>query len=251
MCPVSDLIPCPFCGGEPFSRFQGYRDAPPGTVRVECTICGMYGPLANDVAAAADKWNTRPGERAAHLAGFKAGLAAVSEIAAATRDECRKKADAPQTFQCDREWLSNAASSYAWMVGRISAIDPALCDEIEALRARNAAEDALDQIAALSGCAEWGYPGQVVRDVERMAAEIAELRATLDNEAGRGEGPSAGWEWNRHARFWHRPGLTVYRGGLDGGWWWNTHPQGLPPYAVRVPFAFARDAMNEAAKESP
>lgn len=35
-------------------------------------------------------------------------------------------------------------------------------------RVKSAAEDALDAIAKLCGCAEWDYPGQVVRDVQGL-----------------------------------------------------------------------------------
>ena len=40
----------------------------------------------------------------------------------------------------------------------------------------SAAEDALNEIAALCGCPEWQYPGQVVRDVMalRSALEAAQ-----------------------------------------------------------------------------
>lgn len=34
--------------------------------------------------------------------------------------------------------------------------------------AKAASEEALDAIAAICGCPEWGYPGQVVRDVQRL-----------------------------------------------------------------------------------
>jgi hypothetical protein len=46
---------------------------------------------------------------------------------------------------------------------------------------QNAAEDALGAIAKLSGCAEWEYPGQVVRDVELIVkrAEVAEAQVTM------------------------------------------------------------------------
>lgn len=36
-------------------------------------------------------------------------------------------------------------------------------------KGKNAAEDALDAIAALCGCSVWEYPNQVVRDVEALA----------------------------------------------------------------------------------
>lgn len=49
----------------------------------------------------------------------------------------------------------------------------------------NAAEDALGVIAKLSGCAEWEYPGQVVRDVELIIkrAEVAEAQVATLREA--------------------------------------------------------------------
>lgn len=42
------------------------------------------------------------------------------------------------------------------------------------------ADDALDAIAAISGCQKWEYPGQVVRDVEGMKAEMDTLKDTLE-----------------------------------------------------------------------
>jgi len=45
----------------------------------------------------------------------------------------------------------------------------ALNDSVELLRdAPDAASDALDAIAKLCGCPKWDYPGQVVRDVEKL-----------------------------------------------------------------------------------
>jgi hypothetical protein len=44
---------------------------------------------------------------------------------------------------------------------------------------KDAAEKALDEIARVSGCPEWDYPGQVVRDVQALAAENAKLKEAL------------------------------------------------------------------------
>lgn len=49
---------------------------------------------------------------------------------------------------------------------------------VDALRAANAAEEALDEIAALCEAPAWEYPGQVVRDVEDVVARHERL-ATL------------------------------------------------------------------------
>lgn len=44
----------------------------------------------------------------------------------------------------------------------------AACRTLQAMLAPDAAEEALDEIARLCGCPEWHYPGQVVRDVQRL-----------------------------------------------------------------------------------
>ena len=49
----------------------------------------------------------------------------------------------------------------------------------ESIDAPDAATAALDAIAALCGCPEWEYPGQVVRDVEALKAGVERLRAVL------------------------------------------------------------------------
>lgn len=40
----------------------------------------------------------------------------------------------------------------------------------------NAAEKALDDIAILCGCPQWEYPGQIVRDVERVIRECSKTK---------------------------------------------------------------------------
>ena len=46
-------------------------------------------------------------------------------------------------------------------------------------RSDDAATKALDAIAKLCGCPEWGYPGQIVRDVGRVVAARDEARTVL------------------------------------------------------------------------
>lgn len=58
--------------------------------------------------------------------------------------------------------------------------------EVEELRARIAsdvAKGALDEIAAACGAASWDYPGQVIRDVKKLAAEAAEQAEALEEVA--------------------------------------------------------------------
>lgn len=50
--------------------------------------------------------------------------------------------------------------------------------------AKDAATEAFDAIAKLCGCPEWDYPGQLVRDVERLARERDEARADVIAAAG-------------------------------------------------------------------
>lgn len=49
---------------------------------------------------------------------------------------------------------------------------------------KSAAEQALDDIAAICGCPHWDYPGQVVRDVaemkERARVRIRDLKEALN-----------------------------------------------------------------------
>lgn len=51
--------------------------------------------------------------------------------------------------------------------------------ELEALLRDNAATRALDEIAALCGCAHWDYPAQVVRDVQELARKLAAVRLAV------------------------------------------------------------------------
>lgn len=51
--------------------------------------------------------------------------------------------------------------------------------ELEQARDDSAAVDAFDKIAELCGCPEWEYPGQLVRDVEALAAKRDSYRAAL------------------------------------------------------------------------
>lgn len=47
-------------------------------------------------------------------------------------------------------------------------------------------EQALDEIAVLCGCAEWDYPGQVIRDVQQVVAgKAAALEAFAKERAVR------------------------------------------------------------------
>ena len=46
----------------------------------------------------------------------------------------------------------------------------------------DAATEALDAIAKLCGCEQWGYPGQVVRDVEDLKRRLEEAEAALATE---------------------------------------------------------------------
>lgn len=48
----------------------------------------------------------------------------------------------------------------------------------------NAATEAFDAIAAACGCPHWDYPGQVVRDVQALAAERDALRALCERFGG-------------------------------------------------------------------
>lgn len=50
--------------------------------------------------------------------------------------------------------------------------------------AKDAATEAFDAIAKLCGCPEWDYPGQLVRDVERLARERDAARADVIAAAG-------------------------------------------------------------------
>lgn len=53
---MTDLLPCPFCGGV---AEVGFCKASDGTVAVECPECQALGPFRRVEAAAAHEWNTR------------------------------------------------------------------------------------------------------------------------------------------------------------------------------------------------
>lgn len=62
--------------------------------------------------------------------------------------------------------------------------------ELETLRAelKDEGETATanyDAIAAACGCPQWDYPGQVVRDVQTLAAELAAIKADVGPLLGR------------------------------------------------------------------
>lgn len=56
---------------------------------------------------------------------------------------------------------------------------------------KSAAADALDAIAAACGCAEWEYPGQVVRDVEAVVRERDEAVALISTLRAQNQGYAA------------------------------------------------------------
>jgi Lar family restriction alleviation protein len=52
---MTELKPCPFCGGDVFGR----PDENQKVKYVHCITCGTEGPAAHTMEDAADKWNTR------------------------------------------------------------------------------------------------------------------------------------------------------------------------------------------------
>lgn len=87
----------------------------------------------------------------------------------------RPAANKPLCEACGSPDLDTGKYPYCLCCGRVVTEEP-----------KTAAELALDQIAALCGMPEWEYPGQVVRDVQRLndqhEAAIKVIRA-LDPEA--------------------------------------------------------------------
>lgn len=60
----------------------------------------------------------------------------------------------------------------------------AICESVHSTveeMAPDAAEQALNDIAATCGCSEWEYPGQVVRDVQQLQRERDAARQALDD----------------------------------------------------------------------
>lgn len=51
-------------------------------------------------------------------------------------------------------------------------------------RSKDAALNALDEIAKLCGCPHWDYPGQIVRDVTHLVAQNATLRVRAEKAEG-------------------------------------------------------------------
>lgn len=113
-------------------------------------------------------------------------------------ERCRSTSDEDH----DDEWCGGAPEWQRCVDYQLTDV-PGLADAlVEILQARpevaaevmrrvgDAATDALDQIAALCGCAQWDYPGQVVRDVaalveqhERAVGELARAgRLLLEQE---------------------------------------------------------------------
>jgi hypothetical protein len=79
---------------------------------------------------------------------------------------------------------------------RLDSFDDQLSEIAEVLRELRQAKDnagvrALDQIAALCGCAEWHYPGQIVRDVEALVKQVPK-----DTEPAQPATYSPGNAWN-------------------------------------------------------
>lgn len=62
---------------------------------------------------------------------------------------------------------------------------------------KTAAEEALDEIAALCGCPEWEYPGQVIRDVrllrERLEAVIGKSAERLALDMDHADKDHSAW----------------------------------------------------------
>lgn len=98
---------------------------------------------------------------------------------------------------------------------------------------------------------------EAVAVIDALRVELAELRATLANERGEGEGPSEGWEWANYSGRWGNPnGWSLIERGLsfaavgrnaDGtGWDWHA----MVPVVLRGVASgtapTAREAMRQA-----
>ena len=65
---MTELKPCPFCGGNNISvKYRSITEA----WKVFCYDCNAEGPDSSIDNIAIEKWNTRPGERAAAVAGWE------------------------------------------------------------------------------------------------------------------------------------------------------------------------------------
>lgn len=69
---MSELKPCPFCGGEAYARFDNTGKGSFGYASIECKKCGavpyvhqVYSGLSKEeaVKGVAEAWNNRAGEQ--------------------------------------------------------------------------------------------------------------------------------------------------------------------------------------------
>lgn len=109
-------------------------------------------------------------------------LAAKLEAAEAERDSLQMQVVSHQNRIAELESYNHGIAETQ---DRLQAEVARLKEELEAEQKvhSDAATNAFDEIAAICGCPEWHYPGQIVRDVlalrDQLRARISELEAGL------------------------------------------------------------------------
>lgn len=99
---MSDLKPCPFCGGR--AEKEGHDDLPLG--RVKCRNCQIHTMWYANIDDAASVWNTRA-DSAALAAAVQAEREACARVAEETGS---KRADAASFNECESWYAAEIAN---------------------------------------------------------------------------------------------------------------------------------------------
>lgn len=115
-------------------------------------------------------------ERAAARAPVEAEVAELRAEFAQYRKDQR-----PPGCQCTQEFGDSPCPAHPIDPDTELPYEPAkLLAQRDELMRGQPGMDAFNEIARLCGCPEWDYPGQLVRDVAKLAAERDQLRATVE-----------------------------------------------------------------------
>ena len=171
---MSDLKPCPFCGGR--AEKEGHDDLPLG--RVKCRNCQIHTMWYANIDDAASVWNTRA-DSAALAAAVQAEREAIIQFAEYAERVAREKSG--------EHWEGRSCASFA-IANFVRSRGPAVvCQECNGERWHEYQNPLTGEItnrtpcAACNGAEEVPGPAPAV-DARGIVREYVEAHAGLDNE---------------------------------------------------------------------